>query len=141
LEQIRYELKEFKMGRKFILVIAVIIVVLWGVAFLSFQGKGFAVEQKESLQIYVPFDEKFVCVERIYDNNNVVIRTRPRTSTDILEIYLLRTYKHTKEGYLLNTSWNIAIEELTGMEGSETIKTCEESGTSSSTCFISTIME
>lgn len=129
------------MDRKFILVMVVIIVALCGAAFLSFQGKGLAIEQKGSLQIYVPFDEKFVCVERIYDNNNVVIRTRPRSSTDTPEIYLLRTYKYTKEGYLLNISWNITIEELTGMEGSETVKTCEESKTSSDPCFISTIME
>ncbi len=126
------------MNRNLILVMVVIIVALWGVAFLSFQGKGLAVEQKESFTIYIPFDEKFVCIERVYDNNNVVIRTRPRSSTETPEIYLLRTYKYTKEGYLLNTSWNITIEELTGLEGSETVKVCEETS-SSSNCFISTV--
>ncbi len=129
------------MRRNLILVMGVIIVALWGIAFLSFQGEGFAVDQKESFTIHIPFDEKFVCIEEITDKNNVVIRTRPRNSTDVLDTYLLRTYKYTKDGYLLNTSWNITIEELTGMEGSETAKTCEDLGTNSSTCFISTIME
>jgi len=132
------------MNRNLILVMVVIIVALWGVAFLSFQGKGLAVEQKESLTIYIPFDEKFVCIEKINSEANVVVRTRPRKSTDSLETYLLRTYKHTEEGYLLNTAWNVTIEELTGMEGEETIKTCEDpksSKTESSGCFISTITE
>lgn len=124
-------------NRNFILIVVAIIVVLCGIAILSFQGRGFAIEQKEAFTIYVPFDEKFVCVEKVTDKNNVVIRTRPRKSTDILETYLLRTYKHTKEGYLLNISWNVTIEELTGMEGSEKIKTCEDSETSSDNCFIS----
>ena len=129
------------MSKNFILVMIVIIVALWCIAALSFQEKGFAIEQKESLTIYIPFDEKFVCIEEITDENNIVIRTRSRKSTDVLETYLLRTYKHTKDGYLLNTTWNITIEELTGMEGSETVKTTTDSENSSSNCFISTVMK
>lgn len=124
-----------------IVVIIALIAALKIVIIPGFQGKVFALDQKESFTIHIPFDEKFVCIEEITDKNNVIIRTRSRKSTDILETYLLRTYKYTEDGYLLNTSWNITVEELTGMEGSETVKTCEDSGTESSNCFISTVME
>jgi len=130
------------MNRNFITgAIIGIIVALCSIAFLNFQGKGFASEEKKNLVIYVPFDEKFVCIEKINDEGDVVIRTRSRKSTDNIEMYLLKTYKHKEGEYLLQEYWNVTIEELTGMEPGG-IKTCEDAPSSTSdSCFISTIME
>jgi len=130
------------MNRNFILVILVIAMVVFLLinnGILRIPEKGFALEEKKNLIIYVAFNEKFVCIEKINDEGNVVIRTRERKSTDNIETYLLRTYKHEEGEYLLYKYWNITIEELTGMEPGE-IKTCEDSPASSSSgCFISTM--